>query len=57
MLQGDLQHGSVSVPPVESADSGVDGRELECRIAEAIAIRGRNLVLLKGRLALQAVVN
>ena len=39
------------------AVAGVDGRELEGRIAVAIAIRGRNVVLLKGRLALQAVVN
>ena len=36
---------------------GVDGRELEDRIAVTIAIRGRNLVLFKGRLALQAIVN
>ena len=35
----------------------VDGRELEGRIAEAIAIRSGNLVLVKARLALQAVVN
>ena len=39
------------------AVAGVDGRELEGRIAEAIAIRGRNVVLLEGRLALQAVVD
>ena len=39
------------------AIAGVDGRELEMRIAEAVAIGGRNLVLLKGRLALQAVVD
>ena len=37
--------------------AGVDGRELEGRIAEAIAICGRRLVLVKARLALQAVVN
>ena len=39
------------------AVAGVDGRELESRIAEAIAICGRHLVLVKARLALQAVVN
>ena len=37
--------------------AGIDGRELEGRIAEAIAICGRHLVLVKARLATQAVVN
>ena len=39
------------------AVAGVDGRELEGRIAEAIAICGRHFVLFKARLATQAVVN
>ena len=50
--------GSFVVLVIFVAICAVDGRrEFVCRIAEAVAIGGRNLVLLKGRLALQAVVN
>ena len=38
------------------AVAGIHGGELEGRIAEAVAICGRDLVLIEGRFALQAVV-